>query len=135
VREGEKRMSDVNKKAKRILVVDDKENIRLLLNELLSSMGYRVLQAKDGKEAIGVVEIGPIDLVITDLKMPGMDGIQLTHAIRRIRPDLPIIVYSAHRFIDTAPVALRAGANEYLAKPFLRTKIEQTVGRLLKEQE
>ncbi len=128
-------MNDVNKKAKRILVVDDKENIRLLLNELLSSMGYRVLQAKDGKEAIGVVEIGPIDLVITDLKMPGMDGIQLTHAIRRIRPDLPIIVYSAHRFIDTAPVALRAGANEYLAKPFLRTKIEQTVGRLLKEQE
>ncbi len=128
-------MNDVNKKAKRILVVDDKENIRLLLNELLSSMGYRVLQAKDGKEAMGVVEIGPIDLVITDLKMSGMDGIQLTRAIRKTRPDLPIIVYSAHRFIDTAPAALRAGANDYLAKPFLRTKIEQTVGRLLKEQE
>ncbi len=128
-------MSDMNKKAKRILVVDDKKNIRLLLNELLSSMGYRVLQAEDGKEAMGLVEVGPIDLVITDLKMPGMDGIQLTRAIRRIRPDLPIIVYSAHRFIDTAPVALKAGANDYLAKPFLRTKVEQAVERLLKEQE
>ncbi len=128
-------MNDVKKKAKRILVVDDKKNIRLLLNELLSSMGYRVLQAEDGKEAIGLVEIGSIDLVMTDLKMPKMDGIQLTRAIRRIRPDLPIIVYSAHRFIDTAPAALKAGANEYLAKPFLRTKIEQAVERLLKEQE
>jgi len=128
-------MSDVNKKAKRILVVDDKKNIRILLNELLSGMGYRVLEAKDGKEAMGVVEIGPVDLVMTDLKMPDMDGIQLTRAIRRIRPNLPIIVYSAHRFIDTAPAALKAGANDYLAKPFLRTKIEQAVERLLKEQE
>ena len=128
-------MSDVNKKAKRILVVDDKKNIRILLNELLSGMGYRVLEAKDGKEAMGVVEVGPIDLVMTDLKMPDMDGIQLTRAIRRIRPNLPIIVYSAHRFIDTAPAALKAGANDYLAKPFLRTKIEQAVERLLKEQE
>ncbi len=53
-------MSNMNKKAKRILVVDDKKNIRLLLNELLDSMGYQVLQAKDGKEAMGMVEIGPI---------------------------------------------------------------------------
>ncbi len=128
-------MNDVEKKAKRILVVDDKKNIRILLNELLSGMGYLVLQAEDGKEAMGVVEIGPVDLVMTDLKMPQMDGIQLTRAIRRIRPHLPIIVYSAHRFIDTAPAALRAGANEYLAKPFLRTKIEQAVARLLKEKE
>ncbi len=128
-------MSDVKKKAKRILLVDDHKNTRILVNELLSGVGYRVLEAKNGKEAMGLVEIGPIDLVMTDLKMPGMDGIQLTRAIRRIRPDLPIIVYSAHRFIDTAPAALKAGANEYLAKPFLRTKIEQAVERLLKEQE
>ena len=128
-------MSDANKKAKRILLVDDHKNTRILVNELLSSVGYRVLEAKDGKEAMGLIEIGPIDLVMTDLKMPKMDGIQLTRAIRRIRPDLPIIVYSAHRFIDTAPAALKAGANEYLAKPFLRTKIEQAVERLLKEQE
>ncbi len=128
-------MSDVNKKAKRILLVDDHKNARILLNELLSGVGYRVLEAKDGKEAMGLVEIEPIDLVITDLKMPEMDGIELTRAIRRMRPDLPIIVYSAYRFIDTAPVALRAGANEYLAKPFLQTKMEQAVERLLKEQE
>ncbi len=128
-------MSDVDKKAKRILVVDDKENIRLLLDKILGSMGYRVSEAKDGEEAMELVEIGTIDLVITDLKMPEMDGIELTRAIRMIRPDLPIIVYSAYRFIDTAPVALKAGANEYLAKPFLRTKIEQTVERLLKEKE
>ncbi len=128
-------MSDVNKKAKRILVVDDHKNTRVLVIELLSTMGYTILEAQDGEEAMKLVDIGPIDLVMTDLKMPKMDGIQLTRAIRRIRPDLPIIVYSAHRFIDTAPAALKAGANDYLAKPFLRTKIEQTVERLLKEQE
>ncbi len=128
-------MSDMNKKAKRILLVDDHKNTRILLNELLSGIGYRVLEAKDGKEAMGLLEIGPIDLVMTDLRMPEMDGIQLTRAIRRIRPDLPIIVYSAYRFIDTAPVALKAGANEYLTKPFLQAKIEQTVERLLKGQE
>ena len=128
-------MSDVNKKAKRILLVDDHKNMRMLVNELLSGVGYRVLEARDGNEAMGLIEIGPIDLVITDLKMPEIDGIELTRAIRRIRPDLPIIVYSAYRFIDTAPVALKAGANEYLAKPFLGTKIKQTVERLLKEQE
>ena len=128
-------MSEASKKAKRILLVDDQENIRILLNKILSSMGYGVLEAKDGEEAMKLVQIGPIDLVITDLKMPEMDGIELTRAIRRIEPDLPIIVYSAYRFIDTAPVALKAGANDYLAKPFLRTKIEQTVDRLLKEEE
>ena len=128
-------MSDLNKKAKRILLVDDHENTRILVTELLSTMGYRVLQAKDGEEAMKLVEIGPIDLVMTDLKMPKMDGIELTRAIRRIKPDLPIIVYSAYRFIDTAPVALKAGANEYITKPFLQTKIKQVVERLLKKEE
>jgi len=128
-------MSNVNKEAKRILLVDDTENIRTLLTELLSTMGYRVLEAKDGEEAMKLVEVGLIDLVMTDLKMPKMDGIELTRAIRRIEPALPIIVYSAYRFIDTAPVALKAGANEYITKPFLRTKIKQVVERLLKKEE
>jgi len=128
-------MSNVNKKAKRILLVDDHKNMRILVTELLSTMGYTILEAQDGKEAMRLVEIGPIDLVITDLKMPEMDGIELTRAIRRIEPALPIIVYSAYRFIDTAPVALKAGANEYITKPFLQTKIKQVVERLLKEEE
>jgi len=128
-------MSDVNKKAKRILLVDDNKNARALLAEFLSTIGYRVFEEKDGEEIMKLVEIGRIDLVITDLKMPRMDGIELTRAIRRMKPDLPIIVYSGYRFIDTAPAALKAGANEYLAKPFLQNKIKQTVERLLKEQE
>lgn len=128
-------MSNVNKKAKRILLVDDDKNIRILVTELLSTMGYTILEAKDGEEAMKLVEIGPIDLVMTDLKMPGMDGIELTRAVRRIEPDLPIIVYSAYRFIDTGPVALKAGANDYITKPFLQAKIKQVVERLLKEKE
>ncbi len=128
-------MSDVNKKAKQILLVDDDENTRILLTEFLSTAGYGVLEAKDAKEAMKLIDIGPIDLVMTDLRMPEMDGIQLTRAIRRMKPDLPIIVYSAYRFIDTAPVALKAGANEYITKPFLQTKIKQVVERLLKEKE
>jgi len=133
VRKGEKKMSDVNKKAKRILLVDDHKNARILLAEFLSTMGYRVFEEKGGEEAMKLVEIGPIDLVMTDLKMPKMDGIELTRAIRAIKPDLPIIVYSGYRFIDTASEALKAGANEYVAKPFLQTKIKQVVERLLKD--
>jgi len=128
-------MSDVNKKVKRILLVDDNKNARALLAEFLSTMGYRVFEEKDGEEIMKLVEVGRIDLVITDLKMPEMDGIELTLAIRRIKPDLPIIVYSGYLFVDTARAALKAGANEYLAKPFLQTKIKQTVERLLKEKE
>lgn len=128
-------MSDVSKKAKRILLVDDDKNIRILVTELLSTMGYTILEAKDGEEAMKLVDIGPIDLVMTDLKMPGMDGIELTRAVRRIEPALPIIVYSAYRFIDTGPVALKAGANEYITKPFLQAKIKQVVERLLKKEE
>lgn len=126
-------MSVVNTKAKRILLVDDHRNARILLAEFLSTMGYRVFEEKDGEEAMKLVEIGPIDLVMTDLKMSKMDGIELTRAIRAIKPDLPIIVYSGYLFIDTAPEALKAGANKYVAKPFLQTKIKQVVERLLKD--
>ncbi len=125
-------MSVVNTKAKLILLVDDDDQVRVLLAELLSTMGYRIFQEKDGEKAMKLVEVGPIDLVMTDLKMPKMDGIELTRAIRRIKPDLPTIVYSGYLFIDTAPAALKAGADEYVAKPFLQTKIKQVVERLLK---
>jgi len=128
-------MSDVNKKAKQILLVDDDKNTRIVLTKFLSTAGYRILEVKDAKEAMKLVDIGPIDLVMTDLKMPRMDGIELTRAIRRMKPDLPIIVYSGYRFIDTAPAVLKAGANEYVTRPFLQNKIKQTVERLLKEQE
>ena len=126
-------MSIVNTKAKLVLLVDDDNQVRVLLAELLSTMGYRVFQEKDGEKAMKLVEIGPIDLVMTDLKMPKMDGIELTRAIRGVKPDLPIIVYSGYLFIDTASAALKAGANEYVAKPFLQTKIKQVVERLLKD--
>ena len=128
-------MSNVKEKAKRVLLVDDTENIRTLLRGLLEDMGYSVLEAQDGEEAMKLVDIGPVDLIMTDLKMPKMDGIELTRAVRKIEPDLPIVVYSAYRFVDTAPVALTAGANEYITKPFLRTKIQQVVSRLLKEKQ
>ena len=118
-----------------ILLVDDEPHVLELLSVTLEDEEYRILQAKDGEEAMKLVEIGQIDLVMTDLKMPKMDGIELTRAIRRIEPTLPIMVYSAYRFVDTAPVALRAGANEYITKPFLQTKIKQVVERLLKEEE
>jgi len=118
-----------------ILLVDDEPHVLELLSVTLEDEEYRILQAKDGEEAMKLVEIGQIDLVMTDLKMPKMDGIELTRAIRRIEPTLPIMVYSAYRFVDTAPVALKAGANEYITKPFLQTKIKQVVERLLKEEE
>jgi len=128
-------MSDIHEKAKRILLVDDDKNTRFVLTQLLGTMGYLVFEAKDAEDAMKWVEIGPIDLVMTDLKMPKIDGIELTRAIKRTKPKLPVIVYSGNRYMDTARVALKAGADEYVAKPFLDIKIRQVVERLLKEQE
>lgn len=101
----------------RILVVDDERQITRVLRTSLESHGYQVAIAADGHDALRTFETFHPDLVITDLSMPNMDGVQLTQAIRRLS-QTPIIVLSVREQDMTKVAALDAGANDYVTKPF-----------------
>jgi two-component system response regulator HydG len=105
-------MSDI-----RILVVDDEASARSGLEKLLRQSGYVVDTAKDGKEALVVAAERPPEVVVTDLKMPEMDGMTLLGKLRESDPDLPVIVATAFGDVSSAVAAMRAGAADYLTKP------------------
>jgi CheY-like chemotaxis protein len=101
-----------------ILLVEDEANVLKMLERFLAP-SYRCLSATNGKDALEVIKAErDVDVVVTDVRMPGMDGIQLIRAIRRMRPHLPAIAMTAHGSEETAVEALRAGATNYLRKPF-----------------
>ena len=110
-------------KVNRILVVDDEESIRTVLTEVLSDDGFRVTQAASGIEALAVLKDVPHPLVITDIKMPGMSGIELLKKIRQSIPDTEVIIITSYASLDTAISALRYGAYDYLFKPFEDIKL------------
>lgn len=101
----------------RILVVDDEEDIRAFLAEALASDGYDVAQASDGAEAAERLDAESFHLVLTDLKMPRMDGMELVRKIRAEQPEVEIIVLTAHGTVESAIEAMKLGAYEYLQKP------------------
>jgi DNA-binding response OmpR family regulator len=100
-----------------ILVVDDEPAARLSLAELLSLEGYQVVAAASGEEAVDLLLEGPFDLAILDLKMPGMDGLELVHELQKRTPETIIIMLTAHGTLETAVQAMRHGAHDYLLKP------------------
>ena len=101
----------------RILVADDEESHRIMLRAVLHDEGYEVVEAADGLEAVQSVEQAPFDLVLMDIRMTTMDGIEALTDIRRISPLLPVIIMTAYASVKTAVDALKAGAFDYLTKP------------------
>ena len=101
----------------RILVVDDEASARSGLEKLLRQSGYLVNTAKDGNDALAVAAEHPPEVVVTDLKMPEMDGMTLLSKLRESDPDLPVIVATAFGDVSSAVAAMRAGAADYLTKP------------------
>jgi len=97
--------------------LDDEVNARTALTELLRDEGYVVDAAADGFKALGKIADFAPDLILTDLKMPGMDGIQLLGKIREADPELPVVMMTAFGEVETAVGAMRAGARDYLSKP------------------
>lgn len=100
----------------RILVVDDEPGIRVMLSAALKREGYDVLVAADAKTALSVLEAGPVDMVVTDIRMPNMTGIELLDAAKRIDPGLSVIMMTAYGSKDTVLDALRLGATDYVEK-------------------
>ncbi len=96
-----------------ILVVDDEKNYLLVLSAVLEEEGYEVLTTVSGLEALEIQKSSDLDLVLTDMKMPGMDGIELLEQIKANDPELPVIMMTAHGTVDKAVEAMQKGAYSY----------------------
>ncbi|MBI5967431.1 MAG: sigma-54-dependent Fis family transcriptional regulator [Deltaproteobacteria bacterium] len=117
--------------AKQILVVDDEERIRQSLHGILKDEGYEVLEAKDGVQALKQIESDPPDLVLLDIWMPGMDGMEVLERIKGPTPNLPVIMISGHANIELAVKATKLGAYDFVEKPLSLEKVLLTVNNAL----
>jgi DNA-binding NtrC family response regulator len=118
----------------RILIVDDKENILNLLRRILED-SYDVVTAADAERALADVSGAMPDLVISDMRMPGMDGLSLLQAFKRKEPEVEVILMTAYGTVQKAVQAMKAGAYDYLAKPFEPDEVLLTVARALERKQ
>src|SRR5690606_32162233 len=114
-----------------ILVVDDEANLRRVLSAQLQREGYDVHSAADGYEALQILSNHHVDVVVTDLRMPGIDGMALLREAQKIDVDLPVIMITAHGSVDNAVEALKSGAFDYLTKPFDQTDVQMVVRKAI----
>jgi DNA-binding response OmpR family regulator len=129
---GKQSKSAINSsKAKTILVVDDMQEISLFLAEFLRSKGYKVISANSGEEALAVYTSAKPNLILTDIMMPGISGLELAETIRRRDQTTPIITLSGYASVQSAVEAFRTGVNEFLIKPIAFDEIASTIEKLL----
>lgn len=117
-----------------ILVVDDEESIRKTSSRILQRHGYQVHTAGHGKEAVLILEQHPVNLIVSDLKMPQMDGAALLAWVRTHQPGLPVVIATAYGTVESAVSVLKSGASDYLLKPFDADELLFTVDRCLAER-
>ncbi|MDZ4722908.1 MAG: response regulator [candidate division Zixibacteria bacterium] len=101
-----------------ILVVDDELLIRDLLYDFFSAQGWQIAVAENGEKAIEQLRLRHVDLVLTDIKMPEMDGLTLAQKAKALHPELPVVLMTGFPSVDTAVSALRMKADDYIVKPF-----------------
>ncbi len=118
----------------RILVVDDEAVVRDSLRDWFTEDGYPVEAAADGYEAVKKMQEGPFDILLLDIKMPGMDGMELQRKVKEIDPSAVIIIMTAYASVDTAVQALKEGAYDYITKPFDPDDLQNTVNNAAERQ-
>jgi len=116
---------------KRILIVDDDRAMRMALSESLESCGYSLETAENGHDALGLFSQGNFDLVVTDMRMPGMTGIEVLRGVKNMSPETPVILITAYGTVGTAVEAMKEGAAEFIMKPFSLEDIESAVKNVL----
>ncbi len=119
-------------KQNHILIVDDEAKMRRILEIMLQQMEFKVSQASDGNEALHIIQEQSIDLVITDLQMPNLDGLGLLKQLRADNNTLPVIMVTAHGTVETAVTAMQYGASDYILRPFELEAVEAAIQRALK---
>src|ERR1700704_2887224 len=121
--------------ADRVLVVDDEMSLRKVLSATLQREGYEVNVCPDGEEAIVALDRDGADVVVTDLVMPKMDGLTLLRKVVARHPEVPVIVVTAHGRIDSAVEAMKAGAFDFLAKPFDHGELKSIIAKACKQSD
>jgi two-component system, NtrC family, response regulator AtoC len=118
-----------------VLIVDDELNIRRVLAAMLAREGYEVTTAADGEQALAVLQKTPVHVVVTDLVMPRLDGLALLQRVSADYPDVPVIVITAHGTVDSAVQALKAGAFDYITKPFEQEELKKVIAKATRAHE
>jgi len=127
--------SDPEEKKQRLLIVDDEEIQREMLKSILERAGYVVTTAENGFDALAHLEEGGYDLVLSDQRMPQMDGLDLLKRIRSTDPDLPVVLMTAYGSVSTAVEAMKRGASDYLTKPFERDELMLVLDKVARRQQ
>ena len=116
-----------------ILVVDDELLIRDLLYDFFNDQGWNISIADNGKKALDILKSKDIDLLLTDIKMPEMDGLNLASHVKEHYPNLPVILMTGYPSVESAVVALRQKVEDYIIKPFNINQLYKTVEQKVKE--
>lgn len=115
----------------RLLVIDDEKGMCWALKKALEEEGYEVLTALSGPEGLSMLTREKFDLVILDIKMPGMSGLEVLEEIRKTNPSLPVIIMTALSSLPVALEAMQKGADAYVTKPFQMSTLKQTIMKVL----
>jgi len=118
----------------RILVVDDEEVIRRLIAQHLTGLGHACEQAGDGRLGLAMASTGSFDVVLSDITMPGFDGLTLARELRKTAPSTPVVMVTGNATFDHALRAIRHGATDFLLKPFNLDALDQTVRRAMERR-
>jgi len=122
-------------KTRPVLIVDDEKNIRLTLAQSLESVGLGTDTAMDGEEALAKLKAKDYSLILLDLKMPGMEGMQVLRQIREIRRNVPVIVITAYGTVESAVEAMKLGTVDFVQKPFTSEEIRALVSQVLQREQ
>ena len=117
--------------AKPILIVDDEKNIRLTLSQALETLDAQIDVAANGEEALTKLKEKEFGLILLDIRMPGMDGMEVLRRVREIRPDIRVIIITAYGTVESAVEAMKLGAVDFLQKPFDPEEIRELVSRVM----
>lgn len=118
----------------RILIVDDDEDIRRVLEETLKDWGYETVIAENGEKGLEAFRLGSFSLIITDVRMPGMDGLQMLKQIKKNHSRIPIIVITGYPSVDSAVESLVEGADYYLVKPINFEDLRAKIGKAFEKR-
>src|SRR2546425_9448018 len=118
-----------------LLIADDDPGLRQSLERTLTREGYRVILASDGNAALERLQAGGVDLVLTDLKMPGLSGIELLRAVKAIASEVDVILLTAFGTVEEAVKAMKEGAYDFLTKPFQRAQLLRLIRQALERRD
>ncbi|HEX4621883.1 MAG TPA: sigma-54 dependent transcriptional regulator, partial [Myxococcaceae bacterium] len=116
----------------KVLVVEDESNLRKVLATMLRRTGYEVTVAEDGEQGLAEMNKNGADIVVTDLVMPKLGGLDLLKAVNANQPDVPVIIITAHGTVDSAVEAIKLGAFDYITKPFDQSELQAVIAKAAK---